>query len=383
MSRGIRMLKSLGTAGLVWLAASALAVMADEGGAARVRVTGAGDLFAAGGNVEISDQVPGDVFLAGGRVSLTKPVGGDAFIAGGNVRIADRLTDSLYVAAGSVAIEGDVGRHARGAGGDIVIASGANVNGKATFAGAHVQIDGRVGKALTAVADSVRINGQIDGDAEVSARSLEIGPKTVIGGKLTYWSAREAKIDPQAKIAGGVDYRAVAMPEGAYTAGIVALMIGKALFLIGLMILGSLLVLVFPNFTGVVERTFATNPGKSLLLGLALFVCLPLVGVLFMITILGIPIGITVFFLYPLVLMLGYLTAAFFIGDKGVAYLRKGRALTAGWRVAGVIAALLLLALLRALPVVGGLVVFGLLLAGMGAWAIALYQRYHTPRTAT
>ena len=347
-------------------------------GAARVRVTTAGDLFAAGGNVEVSEPVRGDVFIAGGRVLLEQQVGGDAFIAGGNVRIKEKLEESLFAAGANVSIEGDIGRHARVAGGDVSIARGVLVSGKATLAGANVEVGGRVGKDLTIAADSARINGHIDGSADVSARHIEIGPDAVIVGKLTYWSPQAATIDPAAKINGGTDYRPVTMPEGMHTVGIVALMMGKIFLLIGLMVMGSLLVLFFPNFTGAVERAFTTNPGKSIALGFGLLLGLPIVGVLFMITLLGIPLGLTVFFLYPLVLMLGYLTAAVFIGDRGMSYLRKGNKLTPGIRILGFIGALIALALIGALPFIGGLIVFFLLLGGIGAWAMALYERYHS-----
>jgi cytoskeletal protein CcmA (bactofilin family) len=350
-------------------------------GAARVRVTAAGDLFAAGGNVEVSEPVRGDVFIAGGRVLLEQPVGGDAFIAGGNVRIREKLAEGLYAAGANVSIEGDIGRHARVAGGDVSIARGATVNGKATLAGANVEVAGRVGKDLTIAADSVRINGHIDGGADVSARHIELGPNAVIAGKLTYWSPQDAKIDPAATISGGTDYRPVSMPEGMHSVGIVAMMMGKIFLLIGLMVMGSLLVLFFPNFTGAVEKAFTTNPGKSIALGFALLLGLPIVGVLFMITLLGIPLGLTVFFLYPLVLMLGYLTAAVFIGDRGMSYLRKGNKLTTGVRILGFIGALIALALVGALPLVGGLIIFFLLLGGIGAWAMALYERYHAHKT--
>lgn len=352
-------------------------------GAARVRVSAAGDLFAAGGNVEINEPVQGDAFIAGGRVLLAQPVGGDAFIAGGNIHVNAKLAEGLFAAGGRVAIEGDIGRHVRVAGGDVSITRTATIGGKATLAGAHVEVAGRVGKDLTIAADSARIDGQIDGSADISARHIELGPNASIAGKLIYWSPQAAVIDPAARVVGGADYRPVSMPEGMRTAGIIALMMGKVFLLIGLMLMGSLLVLLFPNFTGAVETAFTTSPGKSVALGLGLLLGLPIIGVLFIITLIGIPLGLTVFFLYPLVLMLGYLTAAVFIGDRGMSYLRQGRRLTTAIRIIGFIGALIVLAMIGALPFVGGLVVFFLLVGGMGAGAMALHERYRTHKIVT
>jgi uncharacterized membrane protein len=51
--------------------------------------------------------------------------------------------------------------------------------------------------------------------------------------------------------------------------------------------------------------------------------------------------------------------------------------LTVGYRILGLVAALMLLVLLQALPVVGGLIAFIVVLMGLGAWTISLYNRYH------
>jgi cytoskeletal protein CcmA (bactofilin family) len=380
MGHGFRSL-TLSVLALIVLAPSFPVVAKDEG-AARVRVTSVGDLYAAGGNVEIGEPVPGDAFIAGGRVRVDSAVSGDAFLSGGHVVTRGRIGETLFAAAGTLSVEGEIARNLRAAGGDVIIGREASIGGKVMLAGGHVDISGKVGRYLTVAAESVRVDGTINGDADISARSIEIGPRAVVNGKLTYWSPGEASIDPAAKLAVPSEHRAMHVPEGMHTAGIVAMMIGGFFLLIGFMVLGSLFVLLFPNFTGVVERTFASNPGKSFLLGAALFLLLPLVGILFFITILGIPIALAVFFLYPLVLLIGYLTAAIFIGDRGMSLVRKGRELTTGVRIIGVIAALLLLALLRAVPFIGTALVFVLLLMGLGSWVIALYRRYHAPPVA-
>ena len=62
-----------------------------------------------------------------------------------------------------------------------------------------------------------------------------------------------------------------------------------------------------------------------------------------------------------------------------MSYLRKGRHLTIGIRIIGFVGALIALALIGALPIIGGLIVFVLLVGGIGAWALALalHEGYH------
>lgn len=335
-------------------------------------------MFAAGGKVEVRDRVAGDAFLAGGRVSLDGVVAGDAFAVGGKVSVNKNVDQDLYAVGGNIVVVGDIGQHVRAAGGDITIAPNANIGGKATLAGGHIEIKGAVGSHLTGAAESVEIDAPIKGNVELSARDIDIGPHADIGGTLTYWSAQPARIDPAAKIAGAVQHHAVDMPRGMHHMGMAALVVGSMFVFLAFAVLGGLLLLLLPNFTGTVERAFASSPGKSFLLGLAVFFVLPLVAILFMLTIIGIPFGLLLFFVYPLVLMIGYVTAAFFIGDRAVSALRKDKPLTAGYRILGLAGALVLLALLQALPLIGGVIAFVVVLMGLGAWTLSLYNRYHS-----
>lgn len=364
---------------LFLVAALAPARAADEPAQTR---TSAGDLFSAGGKVDLRDAVAGDAFLAGGRVSLDGAIGGDAFVIGGNVLVNQHVDQDLYAAGGNIVVSGDIAHHIRAAGGDITIGPNAKVGGKATLAGAHIEVKGAVGSHLTAAAESVDIDAPIKGNVELSARDIQIGPHADIGGTLTYWSPQPAHIDSAAKITGAVLHRQVEMPRAMHRVGLAAVIAGSIFVFLAFAVLGSLLVLLLPNFTGTVERAFADSPGRSFLLGLAVLVVSPIVGVLFLLTIIGIPLGLLLFFLYPLALMIGYVTAAFFIGDRAVRSLRKGKPISVGHRILGLMAALVLLALLQTLPIIGGVTAFVVVMMGLGAWTISLYNRYHSAPAA-
>jgi hypothetical protein len=260
--------------------------------------------------------------------------------------------------------------------------SHARVGGKAARAGGNIDIKGAVGSHLTAAGGAVKLDAPVGGDVEISARDIDIGPNADIRGTLTYWSAQRACIDPAAKIAGEVTFHPMDMPRGMRGAGIVAALVGGLLMFLAFAVLGALLVLIFPEFTKTVERNFAASPGKSFLLGLGLLVGLPLLAVLFFLTIIGIPVGMLVLFVYPLVLMIGYVTAALFLGDRLLAWLRRDKPLTKGVRIGGLIAALVLLALLNAVPVLGALVAFAVVMIALGAWAMSLYRRYRVAPAA-
>ena len=156
-------------------------------------------------------------------------------------------------------------------------------------------------------------------------------------------------------------------------------LVARVAFLLGLMVVGLALFLLLPNFTASAARTIRTDPWKSLGLGFAVLVATPVAGLLLMVTLLGIPLALTVFALYLVSLLLGYLTAVFFLGETGAGWLRRGRELSGGERVLGFVAALVALSLLRLIPVLGVVVAFLALVFGLGAWSLQAYRAWKTP----
>lgn len=341
--------------------------------------TVAGDFVAAAGNVELGSNVEGDVYTAGGNVTIRRQVNGEVLAVGGNVALQSKVRDDLYAAGGSVQLDGEIGGDVKAAGGHLSLSPEANIEGRASLVGASVEVRGKIGKSLKAMGDVIRLGGEIRGDVDLTAREVEILPGAKIQGKLRYRSPQPAKIDPAAIIQGGVSYLPMEIERGAATAGKVAGLVGATLALTGLALLGGLLLVLFPAFVQAASRTLGRDPVKSLALGFALLVSVPVAGGLLLVTVIGIPIGLAVLLLYPLALVLGYLAAAFYAGDKGLTLLRRGRT-SASARFAAFLLALILLALLTGIPFVGGFIAFLSVLAGLGAWMLYLYRMVSGPK---
>lgn len=342
--------------------------------------TVAGDFVAAAGNVELASNVEGDVYTAGGNVAIRREVNGEVLALGGNVSLQSKVRDDLYAAGGSVQLDGEVGGDVKAAGGRLSLSPGANIEGRASLVGASIEVRGRIGKSLKAMGDAIRLGGEIRGDVDLTAREVEILPGAKIQGKLRYRSPQPAQIDPTAIIEGGVSYLPMEIERGAATAAKVAGILGVVLALAGLALLGGLLLALFPGFVQAASRTLGSEPGKSLALGFALLVSLPVAVLLLFVTVIGIPIGLAVLLLYPLALVLGYLAVAFYAGDKGLTLLRRGRA-SASTRFTAFLFALILLALLTGIPLVGGLIAFLSVLSGLGAWVLYLYRMVAGPKS--
>jgi hypothetical protein len=336
---------------------------------ATYRVTLGDDLFAAGNDVRVEQQVKGDAFLAGQRVDTSGGVGGDLIAAGTVLQLNGSIGDNVYGAGQRIELTGSVGRNARLAGGELHIAPAARIGGSLSLAARRIDFEGQSQGYLSAAGRSIRIDGHVGGDARIVGAELDVGPHAVIDGSLTFHGPKPPTVDGGARIAGGVHYTAeqIRYRAGRHR-GVFGF--GSWLFLIGWMIVGGLLLGIWPGTTRSVTDVTAQRALAAGLLGLAALIATPVVVVLLLITVIGIPLALLLLWVYLLVLWLGYLTAATTIADRLVAH-GPGVAEATGRRVAVLIATLLVLFFVRRVPVLGPLVTVLLLLVGMGGILLA------------
>ena len=219
----------------------------------------------------------------------------------------------------------------------------------------------------------MRLDGVVQGDAEVHAEEVDIGPNTRIDGKLVVHSAREPALPEGAQIAGGIEFHQtdvgdyVDEHENARDVHTVAHGVGSFLWMLGVFVAGTLFMLAFPAYSTRAAQWIGQEPLRSLGLGFVILVCLPVLVVLLLVTIIGIPLALIVLMLYLLLLFLGWVTAAMFVGQKLHGIMRGGNVATTGWKLFALLLAVLGLWLVGLVPVVGGWVRFAALLLGIGA----------------
>ena len=200
------------------------------------------------------------------------------------------------------------------------------MGGSAWILGRRVDVSGRVRRELRVTAVRVRIEGTVEGDVYLAARDIEILPAARITGSLSYWSGQEARIAPEARIAGRVIQH---QPRFFDRDGRVLTVLGlvtRALVVVNLFVSGVVLFLLFPRFTVAAARTVERRPWTSLGIGVAVLVLTPLAAVFLALTVIAIPLALALAALYVLALLLGFITAAFALGDLGARAFRRGAA---------------------------------------------------------
>ena len=331
------------------------------------------DYFGAGGSLNLTDPVAGDAMLAGGHVATAGEVKGDLIAAGGEVSIGGSVGDDLYVAGGEVQLDAIVAGKARVAGGNVTVGPATTIAGGLSMTGGRLRFEGDALEYLRASGGSVRIDGTVQGDAEIHAEEVDIGPHTRIDGRLVVHSASEPVLPEGAQVAGGIEFhpadvsRFVDRHENAQDVRTVAHGVGSFLWMLGVFVAGTLFMLAFPAYSTRAAQWIGQEPLRSLGLGFVILVCLPVLVVLLLVTIIGIPLALIVLMLYLLLLFLGWVTAAMFVGQKLLGWMRHDAVATTRWKLFALLLAVLGLWLVGLVPVVGGWVRFAALLLGIGA----------------
>ncbi|HEX7045011.1 MAG TPA: hypothetical protein VF203_10380 [Burkholderiales bacterium] len=336
------------------------------------------DLYLAGGTVEVLASVEGDVIAAGGQVTVDNTVTGDVMAAGGTVSVRARVADDVRIAGGNVTLAGSVGDHAVIAGGHVLLAPGSSVGGRAWLAGNSINVGGKIGGNLRAAGARITIAGDVGGDVVLYAESVEIASGATIRGNLTYHSRDPARIASDATIAGKVTRQRLGpseeMREGARAAAGAA----RVALYVSLTLTAIVLYLLFPKVSAGAVAALNDSPLKALGLGLALLAATPLVIVLLFASLVGVWLALTVVALYLLFLLLGFLTGVVSVGDWGLRLVGQDDRASTGLRVLSIVAAFVVLWMVRWVPVLGSLAMFALLVFGLGALTLHLWRRYVT-----
>lgn len=328
------------------------------------------DLYLAGGQVDLYASVDGDVVVAGGQLHLEGDISADVIAAGGRIELRGNVMDDARVAGGDLRISGRIGDDLVAAGGRIHLSPVSHIGGRAWLSGGEVRIDGVVDDELRASGGRIVITGTVGADVELWADQIIINDGAVISGNLHYRSAKPASIASGARIEGTVTHTPV---EVGIQPVLVSVLIAGLLMLVSSVLAAVVLYLLFPEFAMRVSQGLVREPLASFAVGLAVFAATPVLVLMLFASVIGFWLALALLAVYLLLLLAGYFAGAMAVGT--VLVKAAGKA-DAGKRVrAGALAlAICLLAVINLIPLLGALINWVVLLAGVGALGRQFYQ---------
>lgn len=330
------------------------------------------DLYLAGGQVDLYATVNGDVVVAGGQLNLEGDIKADVTAAGGSISLRGSVADDARMAGGEVRVAARVGDDLVAAGGRIHLSPVASIGGRAWLSGGEIRIDGRVADELRVSGGRVVITGTVNGNVELRANEIVIEETAIISGNLDYKSSHEASIADGARIDGEVRYTPIELDMKP--------VVGSAIFA-GLVLLFSIILtavvlyLLFPDYCLRVSQTLHDQPWQTLAIGLAVFAGVPILVIILFSTAVGLWLALMLLAIYLVMLLVGYFAGALYVGNAGLNMLHKTEA-SKTLRAIALAVAIFFLATINLVPLLGSLVNWFVLLAGMGALSRQLYQAY-------
>lgn len=328
------------------------------------------DLYLLGTTIIVDGTVNGDVFVLGTSIEINGTVNGNVSLAGESVSILGDVSDGARVATNDFSLAGSIGK-------DLVILSNSGVIDSGGFVGrdliltvSSLTLNGDVERRVAGVADNVTHNGSVGAEFDVSVGNLTISDGASIGGDLTYQSENEAEIASGAEIGGEITHDMAAATEeidvGFSFDSIVVGVVG----LVMTAVYGTVLLLVFPRLTISASNQLLEKPLMSVGMGIVFLIVVPIVSILVMITVVGIPLGLIALLLYGIALFSAQVFVGMTIGRLILSFIADGNRRLI--QFLGLLIGLLILFGISFIPYVGPWAPLIVVILGLGGLMLAI-----------
>lgn len=307
-----------------------------------------GALYVAVGTLKVDGTVNGSIYCAAGsELEITGTVNGDVLCVGSKVRISGTVMQDVRLGGLSVSIDGKIG-------GDATIAAVERVEIGATA---------KVAGELQLHGGNVQVNGEIGKNAYLWVTKLQLGESARFMGNVKY-SAEQEHAFNRDQVQGEVLYHHSGQEEDPIVATITMVVM--------LLVLAMLVAVIAPRF---VERSSVIareHIGLAILAGAAVVFITPIVAMLTLLTIVGMPVAVVLAALYVALLLMSGAFFAYFLGS--LLFKQSKNVLVR--MLAGVV----FLAALLIIPVVNIVAFIATIIMGTGIAVRTLTHNYKAPR---
>ena len=328
-----------------------------------IPVHAADENFMAGDDLKVEKEANSTAFIAGRNVELTSNVDGIAFVAGQNVKVSSHQ-DFLFAAGETVTVEKASTKDAFIAGNILVLKDGSFRDVYA--AGSSITLDTNINRNAFLAADTVIINQEIYGDVYVAAEKIKLGEKAYIAGTLKYPEEATLDIAENAKINKKKSYKGTTVEPEVKLSVVDTVILPGIISYFSLLLVAIVLLALYEKLFDKCAKTGkdAGTIFKLLGLGFAALILVPVACFFAILTIIGIPLSVLAFIIYCIFIYLSAIPTAYYLGNWAFGKKIKNKYLLLAL-------SLLILAIIKMIPILGGFVGFASLLFGLGMLVIA------------
>lgn len=314
-------------------------------------------------NLVVDDNITGTAFFAGNAVTINGNIEGDLFVAGERVDINGVVNGNVYAAANLVHIAGRVNGDCFSAGNTVFVEPNALLARDAFLAGANVSVNGPIGRHLYSGGQKMTLNSTIGQDANLQTNDMVVTGNAKIGGNLTYKSDHRMGI-PAGAVAGATVFHLQKPDQVKHQDNIGDILWHMLLAVLAALLVWFILSLVCKDFWDNTSGRISARPYATMGVGALVLLVAPLLVIILLITIIGIPLALLLALAYAAALYLSKVVVAAFLGGL---LAKRFPAMAKHHGVWSVLIGLIVVQAVLEIPIVGFFGGLLMLLFGLGA----------------
>jgi cytoskeletal protein CcmA (bactofilin family) len=339
-----------------------------------------GDVYVLAEETRVDGALDGDLIAWTANLQVDGEVTGDTIIGAQHFHLTGVAQDTVRAFAQSVIIDGRIE-------GDLVVFSamlrigdGAHITGNLIACSATVTMDGTVDGELMLTGGELDIDGTVGDDARVEVDAVRLGPEARLLGDFTYSSRRDLEMDEGATIAGETIIREkpkkTEKDDDGWSFFSVAWWFWSTL---SAMVVGLVLVALFRRAVPAVTGAIGGEPMIGALIGFGAFLVVPAASLLAILLIISLPLGVVSLVLFLVALYVAKMPVAVWLGDRLLSLLGS----SAPSPYLAIVIGLLLLQLVFTVPYLGTLAKLAAIWLGLGAMILATRSHFRQDHTTS
>lgn len=272
--------------------------------------------YSIGDDISIYGTINGDIFIIAHKVLIdSENINGDLFIVSPDITINGKVNGNIRAIGEKLEINGEIEKNTFFIGSILNLSKESRLKGNLTNLGGNINILGSIEGEIEGYLNSISIDGNVNNvdinliKSYKEEANFKIGENAIITGNIKYKALREAEVNEVAQI-GNIEYI-----EDSFTREPLFTLDNLWKLLIqffGLMVIGMILLHLFPNLFRSINKDLLKFSFKNIIKGLLFFILIPIVSILLLITIIGIPLSIISLILYIVFIYLSKLFIAYF-----------------------------------------------------------------------
>lgn len=324
-----------------------------------------------GQTIEVNGDIRGDLVVAGQSIVVNGPVAGDILAAAQTIHLRGPVGGNIRVAGGSVVLDAPVAKNATIAANTIELTERAQVGWSLQAFGSTLDLGGVVTGNVNYYGASATVRGAINGNARFVLGEegvLRLAGTALVGKDLNYHTNQELIKDPGATVSGAVRMITPVPGENEFRSFMASLVsFWRLVSLFGVLVVGLVLLFVAPKTALRIAEKMKQRMWQSVGWGALLFLLIPIVAVILLVTIIGIPLSLIGVVLYGVALYVAKIFFSLFLGVRFFELLRKGKPTPPLWSF---IVGAIVFSLLTMIPLIGWVFEFAGILWALGAMVL-------------